>query len=177
MDTTDQEWQSEFEAVYRRAAAAYQNGRTSPDTMFDEKDAAFLRSIGATRQEIFDYVEDASYGGDPSYEQVLAVTGIRRDFFFSELDGEFSEPLVTERSLPRKSDMVEGVRWLPRIIAKGRAKLRGALPPELMYGCGGDRPFLREAGITLSEFLTVVRDAGDDDQAIIQFYLDRAGRR
>ena len=166
-------WKKQFEDVYRRAAAAYEAGRTTADTMFDEADGAFLKSIGATPQEIFDYVEDASYGGDPSYEDVLEVTSIRRDFFESVMNGEFSEKLVNEGDLPRKTDAVAGISWLPRIIAKARAKLRGALPPELMYGCGGDRPFLRRAGIRLPEFLAVVRDAGVDDAAIVAYYQDR----
>ena len=173
-DMSSDEWISTFEDVYQRAVAAYRAGRTRPGTMFDESDVAFLASIGATAQEIFDYVEDWVHGGEPSYEDVLAVTAIRNEFFRTKMNGAFPEKLVEERNLPAKADAVEGVAWLPRIIAKARAKLRGELPPELMYGCGGDRPFLRRAGIPLPEFLTVVRDSGDDDQAIIDFYKGRA---
>jgi hypothetical protein len=36
-----------------------------------------------------------------------------------------------------------------------------------MYGCAGDRPFLRERNMTLPQFLQLVRDKGDDDRAII----------
>lgn len=168
-------WKQQFEEVYRRAVTAYDAGRTSAETMFDEADRTFLKSIGANGQEIFDYVEDASYDGDPSYEDVLEVTAIRRDFFESEMHGKFPERLVRESELPRKTDSVAGISWLPRIIAKARAKLRGALPAELMYGCGGDRPFLRRAGVRLPEFLAVVRDAGTDDDAIVAYYQDRLG--
>lgn len=167
---SSEDWKTAFEALYQRAVEAYQAGRTTPQSMFDESDVKMLASIGATAQEIFDYVEDASYGGDPNYEDVLEVTAIRNRYFRDVLDGAPPERLIEERELPRKTDAVDGVSWLPRIIAKARGKLRGELPPDLMYGCGGDRPFLRRAGIRLPEFLTFVRDAGDDDQSIVDFY-------
>jgi hypothetical protein len=62
---------------------------------------------------------------------------------------------------------VDGIAWLPRLIAKARLKLRGEMPPDLMYGCGGDRPFLRSVNLTLPQFLELVRDAGNDDRRII----------
>ena len=166
-------WADQFRAVYDRGNAAYGAGCRSASSMFSAEDCEFLTSIGATEQEIFDYVEDAYYGGDPVFEDVLAVTAIRYDFFKSQMGGAFPDQLVKEADLPRKTDSVDGISWLPRIIAKARAKLRGELPPELMYGCGGDRPFLRRAGIKLQEFLEFVRDAGDD-AAIVAFYKSRA---
>jgi len=36
-----------------------------------------------------------------------------------------------------------------------------------MYGCAGDRPFLRAHRMTLPQFLQIVRDKGEDDRAII----------
>ncbi len=170
------EWKKEFESLYHRAVTAYGEGRSNPQTMFDDADRAFLKSIGATDQEIFDYVEDGFDSGDPSYEDVLAVTEIRYDYFLKELNGVFPAQFIRESSLPRKTDAVAGISWLPRIIAKARAKLRGELPPELMYGCGGDRPFLRRAGIRLQEFLRVVRDAGPLDEPIIDYYKERISR-
>lgn len=169
------EWVDQFKAVYERGSAAYGSGRQDPGSMFDDTDRQFLASIGATDQEIFDYIEDAYHGGDPSFEDVLAVTAIRFDYFQTQMSGAFPDRLVKESDLPRKTDAVDGISWLPRIIAKARAKLRGELPPELMYGCGGDRPFLKRAGIRLQEFLECVRDAGDDDAAIVAFYKSRAG--
>jgi len=35
---------------------------------------------------------------------------------------------------PAKTDEVEGIAWLPRLITKARAKLAGNLPADLMYG-------------------------------------------
>ena len=54
--------------------------------------------------------------------------------------------------------------YLPRLIAKGRAKLRGELDPDMMFGCGGDRKFLKNHGdIHLADFLRQLWAAGDDD--------------
>ena len=62
-----------------------------------------------------------------------------------------------------------GVAWLPRLIAKARAKLRGEMPGELMYGCGGDRAFLRRVNIHPADFLREVWSARDDDEKIIEY--------
>ena len=35
--------------------------------------------------------------------------------------------------------LIDGIAWLPRILVKARLKLRGEMPADLMYGCGGDR--------------------------------------
>ena len=72
------------------------------------------------------------------------------------------------QQLPAKSAEVDGIAWLPRLIAKARIKLRGELHPDLMYGCAGDRPFLRQHHMTLPQFLQLVRDQGDDDRAIVE---------
>jgi hypothetical protein len=67
----------------------------------------------------------------------------------------------------------EGIEWLPRLIPKARAKLRGEMPPDLMYGCGGDRPFLRGMNMDLPEFLHAVWRFGDDDRKIIDYVKKR----
>jgi hypothetical protein len=75
--------------------------------------------------------------------------------------------------LPAKDSEIEGIRWLPRIIPKARAKLRGELPPETMFCCGGDRHFFHHNKIHPSEFLGIVRRAGEDDQKIIDWVVQR----
>lgn len=72
-------------------------------------------------------------------------------------------------SLPPKDEAVDGIEWLPRIISKARAKLRGEMPAELMFGCGGDRPFLRGVNIHPADFLREVWAAGGEDRRIIEF--------
>ena len=59
--------------------------------------------------------------------------------------------------------------WLPRIIAKAQAKLRGEMSSDIMFGCGGDRAFLRKVGIDPAQFLRVVWNAGDDLEHIVEY--------
>ncbi|MFN7139254.1 MAG: hypothetical protein ACK4UN_07945, partial [Limisphaerales bacterium] len=60
---------------------------------------------------------------------------------------------------------------------KAKAKLRGEMPPELMFGCGGDRPFLKSVNIELSEFLRLVWSAEDDTQKIVNYVIKARDHR
>ncbi len=172
----DHDWQNEFRHLWERAVTAWRAGRRTPGTMFSAEDKTFLAGIGCTAQELFDFVDDNQrYGGDPDLETSLAVTAIRRDYFLSVLGGKPAARCVTMESLPPKSAEVDGISWLPRLIVKARHKLRGEMPDELMYGCAGDRPFLRRMNMTLPQFLALVRDAGDDDRRIVTAVKQAAG--
>ena len=161
-------WSEQFRAVYDRALSAFRSGRSSVATLCDSADTAFLLSSGCSVQELYDFVEDAVDYGEPDLETVLDVQRIRRDYFLGVLRGEWTGQVVPMSALPLKTDAVDGIAWLPRLIVKARLKLRGEMPPDLMYGCGGDRPFLRRMGLTLPGFLERVRDCGDDDLAIVE---------
>jgi hypothetical protein len=161
-------WSDQFRAVYDRAVSAFRSGRSSVATLCDPADTAFLLSSGCSVQELYDFVEDAVDYGEPEFETVLEVQMIRRDYFLGVLQGQWTGQVVPMSALPLKTDAVDGIAWLPRLIVKARLKLRGEMPPDLMYGCGGDRPFLRRMGLTLSGFLELVRDCGDDDAAIVE---------
>jgi hypothetical protein len=163
----DVEWQHKFQSVYQRGVQAWRANKRSPETMFDSSDKAFLESIGCTAQELFDFIDDQELYGEPDYPTVLAVQRIRKDYLNQEMKGQSSGHVASMDDLPAKTDAVEGIAWLPRLIVKARLKLRGEMPSELMYGCGGDRPFLQEVGITLPEFLTLVREHGEDDSKIV----------
>jgi hypothetical protein len=160
-------WDAQFRAVYDRAMAAFRSGRCSVTTLCDPTDTAFLRDSGCTVQELYDFIEDAADYGEPDFETVLQVQRIRREWFLGPMQGEWTGRVVPMSDLPAKTDAVDGIAWLPRLIVKARLKLRGQMPPDLMYGCGGDRPFLRRMGMTLPGFLELVRDRGDDDRAIV----------
>jgi hypothetical protein len=49
------------------------------------------------------------------------------------------------------------------------------MPADLMYGCAGDRPFLRRMKTTLPQFLELVRDEGDNDRRIVDAVKRTAG--
>ena len=173
MSTND--WQTEFRKVYDRGVAAWNEGRRSAQTMFDGKDAAFLATIGCTTQELFDFVDDFLNYGEPDFGTTLAVTVIRRDYFLNNMGGKRSKRMVSSDDLPAKAAEVDGIAWLPRIIAKARLKLRGELPADFMYGCGGDRPFLRKMNLDLPRFLKLVWECGDDTRRIVEAVKKSAG--
>jgi len=162
------DWEAAFLNLFERATAAWKAGRRSPETMFSADDAAFLQTLGCSAQELFDFVDDAQCCGEPDAPTVLAVQAIRREHFIGVMNGRATGRVASMGELPAKAATVDGIPWLPRIIAKARLKLRGEMPSDLMYGCGGDRDFLRGVRMTLPQFLTLVRDSGADDRRIVE---------
>jgi hypothetical protein len=169
---SDDEWKGRFRELYDAGVERYQAGRQTPGAMYDEEEAAYLKTLGCSAQELFDFVEDG-LDGSPTYDEVEEVTAVRRDYFLNQMNGEWTGVEIDMDALPAKSEAVEGIVWLPRIIPKAKAKLRGEMPSDLMYGCGGDRPFLKSVNVGLAEFLRVVRDA-QGDQEVIDFVKRRA---
>jgi len=106
-------------------------------------------------------------------EQALAIELERRDYFLNAQGGRASATVLEETSLPAKTDAVRGIAWLPRLLPKARAKMRGELPSSLMYGCGGDRRFFREHNILPAEFLALTWRHENDPTAIIDWVIRR----
>jgi hypothetical protein len=173
MNNTD--WIQQLREVHARAILAAKSGRRSPQSMFSPEDVEFLRSIGCSAQELFDFVDDYLCDGEPDLEEVIAVQAIRRDYFLNVMGGVATGHIVSMADLPAKSAAIDGISWLPRLIVKARVKLRGEMPADLMYGCGGDRPFVRRMRTTLAGFLQLVRDCGDDDRKIVDTLKRSAG--
>ena len=173
----DDGWQPQFQAVYERGVVAWSAGRRSPGMMFSPDDAAFLAGIGCSAQELFDFVDDGQEYGEPDFATVLAVQKIRRAYFLSVMGGTPSGRVASMADLPTKTAAVEGIAWLPRLIAKARIKLRGEMPADLMYGCGGDRAFAQRMNLTLPDFLQRAWDAGSDDHRIVTFVKQAAARK
>jgi hypothetical protein len=174
MNDESVDWAEEFRALFKRKVAAYQNGTRNPAAMFSEEEDGFLRTIGATPQEIFDFVEDWCEDGEPDLDMVLAITKVRWDYFYQEQQGRFAEHVINTDELPSRKASLAGLEWFPRIIEKAKAKLRGELPPDLMYSCAGDRRFLKQVNVDPSEFLQVVWEAGDNVDHIVKFVTDRS---
>lgn len=162
------EWRDRFHEIYEQAVAVYKEGVREVGQMFSANTTAFLASLGSTPQELYDFVEDWCEVGEPLFETVLEITAVRHEFFLQEQRGKASSNVVSVHSFPSPGTSLGYLRWLPRIVAKARAKLHGELPPELMYGCGADRPFLKRVGIPPADFLRLVWDAGGDDQKILR---------
>jgi len=173
-EESTQTWIEEFYALYEKAVKGYENGTQEAARLFSPAEAEFLASIGATPQEIFDFVEDWCDDGEPDPEMVFRITKIRRDYFLLCQQGQPSGKTRTLDSFPSRDSSIGGFVWLPRIIEKARAKLRGELPPDLMYSCAGDRRFLKQVNIAPAEFLELVWKAEDDVDRIVQFVTERS---
>jgi hypothetical protein len=99
---------------------------------------------------------------------------VRRDYFLNVQGGRPSGRTLDDATLPAKTDTVRGIAWLPRLIPKARAKLRGELPSTLMFGCGGDRRFFKNHDIVPAEFLSLLWRHEHDDAAIIEWVVRRS---
>lgn len=165
-----------FRAVHQKAVQQYAAGQRSAGALFTAEELAFLTANGLSAQNLYDYAEDFHNYGEPEFGHALAIELVRRDYFLNIQLGRPSTQVLDTSRMPAKTDAVEGVAWLPRLIPKAKAKLRGELPPSLMYCCGGDRNFFTTHDILPAEFLTLVWRNLDNDQATIQWVLARIGR-
>lgn len=164
-----------FRAIYDQAVATYAQGRRKAEEFFNAEQRQFLSSNGITAQHLYDYAEDHNAGGEPGYDHALGIELVRRDYFLNAQRAIASTTVLDDSTLPPKTDSVKGIEWLPRIIPKAKAKLRGELPPSLMYCCGGDRRFFKANNILPAEFLSVVWRNEFNDAATVDWVVRRHG--
>lgn len=164
-------WAALFGELFVDCCEEYEDGKKDYNAWFEPEDLEFLKGIGCKPRELFDFVEDcvSAEGDEPTPETALLVAAVRRDYFLVEQKGVPSTKVVAPSELPSKTDAMDGIVWLPRIIAKAEAKLRGEMDPDTMFGCGGDRAFLSEHKIHPADFLRVVWAAKGDKQRILNF--------
>jgi hypothetical protein len=160
-------WEKTFSELFTPAVEKYRQGHQKAAGLVDIQGQQFLQSIGYTEQEFFDFVEDFAKGGAPTPETAIKIASVRRDYFLNEQKGVFSKHQISMDDLPAKDAEIEGIGWLPRIIPKAEAKLRGEMPPDLMYGCGGDRKFFNAHQIDPAEFLRKVWSAKGNQAEIV----------
>ena len=163
-----------FGSLYDKALGLYSKGQRGAETYFTPEETAWLGSVGLTAQNLYDYAEDDVASGEPGYDNALLIEGIRRDYFLTVQGGKPSTKVLDAAAMPGKDEQVQGISWLPRILPKTKAKLRGELPPSLMYCCGGDRRFFKEHDLLPSEFLSFVWRHESNDQAIIDWVVARS---
>jgi hypothetical protein len=164
----------QLHALYDKACALYRSGQRGADSYFSVAETAFLAGNGLTAQNLYDYAEDDTGGSGPGWDRLLAIEMVRRDYFLNAQGGKPSQHVLDDVKMPAKTDAVKGIEWLPRIIPKTKAKLRGELPSNLMYCCGGDRRFFQAHDIHPAEFLSLVWRYLDDDDAIIDWVVQRS---
>lgn len=174
MDNYD--YTRQLTAIWEKGVRLYGKGQRDSATYYDQEESAFLASIGVTAQEIYDFAEDFCNRQEPDFATFAAIHDIRRAYFMEVQQGQLSTQILDPATLPAKDQEVEGITWLPRILPKARAKLRGELSPDIMYGCGGDRNFFRTNNIHPAEFLRLTWAHENDDAAIIAWVKARAGK-
>ncbi len=164
-------WDDTFLALFQRCSLAYANGNTDFTSYYSPEDLQFLASIGCQPREFFDFIEDYGDSGVPTPSTALLIAAVRRDYFLVVQEGVASTAeKLTRDELPTFGDELDGIVYLPRILAKAKAKLRGELDPDLMYGCGGDRNFLTKNGnLHPADFLRRVWAAGDDTSKLVKW--------
>jgi uncharacterized protein DUF5069 len=163
-----------FRTLYDKAVKLYAAGKRGADSYYAADESAFLAANGINAQHLYDYAEDHNNGGEPGYDRALSIELIRRDYFLSVQNEKSSGKVLDEAALPSKSEAVQGIDWLPRIIPKAKAKLRGELPASLMYSCGGDRAFFKKHDIHPAEFLSLVWRNENNDAAIVDWVIRRS---
>jgi len=170
-------WNDRFLELFDRCVALYKGGNTDFTSYYTAADIAFLSTIGYKTREFFDFVEDFCDEGVPSPSTALLIAAVRRDYFTVIQEGVTSSKTLKANDLPTFGDTLGGMAYLPRIIAKATAKLKGELDPDIMFGCGGDRKFLRDHGnIEPADFLRHLWAAhGDHDLVVDWLEESKAG--
>lgn len=167
-------YQDSFKKLYDKSVELYKSGNTDKSTWFNDSEIEFIKANGWRVQDFFDYGEDQVHGEQPTYEIAQSIEQVRRDYFLHMQNGVPSKNTVEAESLPPKTEELEGIVWLPRIIQKALGKIKGEICEEIMYCCGGDRKFLQTHDIHPAEFLRLVWANEDKPEAIVDFVKSRS---
>ncbi len=168
------DFSDKFRAAYDKGVKLYASGNRDVKTWYTADEQAFLTGNGIGLQAMLDYAEDQNNYGEPGYDRALEIETIRRDYFLNVQKGKASTAVLDESKMPGKAEAVKGIAWLPRILPKTKAKLRGELPNSLMYSCGGDRAFFKQHDILPAEFLNLVWRNENNDGAIVDWVVARS---
>lgn len=162
-------YQTRLKAIWTAAVEKYKGGHQKPEGFLDDATVAELATLGLNVMDVFDYAEDFAGGGEPDFETFLMISEARRDYFLTIQEGKLSSKRLDPAMLPAKDAETRGIVWLPRIMPKAIAKLRGELPSETMYGCGGDRRFFKTNNIHPAEFLRVAWAYENEPEKIVDW--------
>ena len=162
-------WDTRFLALFDKCLALYHSGSRDYASWYTEEDSALLQEIGYQPREFFDFIEDFGDTGEPTPSTALLIAAARRDYFHTVQHGGASTAQLTPDDIPFGHEELSGIRRLPRLLAKARAKLRGELHPDIMYGCGGDRDLLSSLNLHPADFLRAVWAAGDDAEKLLRW--------
>ena len=166
---TSYNWTERLRAIYDKAVDLYRNGNRDFAAYFNLEESEWLASVGLRPINVYDWAEDMISASEPSWDIVLLIAAARRDYFLVHQKGVTATTVTESSELTAKDAELEGIPWLPRIIAKATCFLRGGLCHEIMYCCGGDRWFLKEHDIHPADFLRAVWASGGDQAKMLAF--------
>ncbi len=155
--------------LWNKGLSDYNAGGRDPGIYLSDVDQAFLKSIGANQQDLYDFVDDSIRYGEPDFETFLMVQSMRFNYFMTVMKEHPSDTVREPSTYTPKTAELEDIVWLPRIIEKAKDKLRGELDPDVMYGCGGDREFFKKYKLHPAEFLQLVWNHWEDNQSIVAY--------
>ncbi len=167
------DYQSTLKKLWKHAIACFNAGEPDLINYFTDEERQFLNHIGIQPNEIYDYAEDFVNDGEPDFTTCALIQHIRRKYFLEVQKAVHSSKKILPDELPARSAEIQGIVWLPRIIAKAKAKLRGELDPDIMFCCGGDRKFCKTHNIHPAEFLQWVFESDGDDSKVVERVVER----
>jgi hypothetical protein len=167
------QYQQTLKNIWESAVAQYKSGKREPNSYFDAATLSELAAMGLNTMDIYDYAEDYVSEGEPDFETFLMICEARRDYFLTVQGGQASQQTLDSSQLPAKDAEAKGIVWLPRIMPKAIGKLRGELPADTMYCCGGDRKFLKTNNIHPAEFLRAAWAYQNDEDKLIDWVVAR----
>jgi hypothetical protein len=156
-------WSHEALHLRRRFPRPLRQGRRQLHPRAARGRVILLAANGISAQHLYDYAEDFTQEGLPDFGTAIGIELVRRDYFLNVQLGRPSPLILDSAGLPSRDATLRGIAWLPRLLPKARAKLRGELVPSLMYSCGGDRAFFQAHDIHPAEFLSLIWRTPDDD--------------
>lgn len=168
------DYQKTLQSLWEYTVSTYQKGNRDPQSYFNDAQLSWMAANGLKVMDFYDFAEDFVSGGEPDLATFLLIHDVRRNYLLHIQGGQTSDKVLDPDTIPAKTDQVEGIEWLPRIIPKAKAKLRGELPPEMMFCCGGDRRFFKTHDIHPAEFLRVVWSHIDNDAGTIAWVKARS---
>ena len=166
-------WTGHLWELYDKSVDLYRDGNRDLETYFTEGEKLWLGSIGLRPINLYDWAEDMVSAGEPEWNTVLLIAAARRDYFLVHQHGITNNAVTEAAELPPKPEELDGIPWLPRIIAKANCFLKGGLCHEIMYCCGGDRRFLKQHDIHPADFLRAVWASGGDQAKVLAFIRNK----
>jgi hypothetical protein len=137
---------------------------------FNDKEIELLKEWGMTQQELFDFIEDHcnALGEEPTLNTIFEVAWVRRAYFILEQNRQGTGKILDRLDMPGKQAEFRHITWLPRIHFKALKKLAGELDDDTMFGCGGDRLFLKQHYFSAADFLCLVWLSKNDIENVFQ---------